>query len=223
MTFLLDTANLATIEKYRKVLPIEGVTTNPSILKKEGKVEVFEHFRAIRNLIGPDKSLHIQVVSTDVETMLAEAHHILAEVDDKVFIKVPVTEAGLTVIQQLKAEGIDVTATAIYSKMQAFLAIAAGVDYVAPYYNRMENLNSDAKETIAAIADFIKRTGSSCKILGASYKNIAQVNQALEAGAQTVTVDPTILATALTSPTVHQAVTDFKTDWESIYGEGNHL
>ncbi len=163
MVFLLDTASLEDIEKYAAVFPIDGVTTNPSILKKEGKVDVFQHFRAIRDLIGQEKSMHVQVVATDVETMMEEAYAILSRVGQQVYIKVPVTEAGLVVIQRLKAEGIGVTATAIYSEMQAYLAIAAGADFVAPYFNRMENLTIDAASLVAAIASFIQKTGRPVK------------------------------------------------------------
>lgn len=223
MTFMLDTACLADIKKYSDIFPIVGVTTNPSILKKEGKLDIFEHFKSIREIIGSEKSLHVQVVSSDVDTMMAEAHAILSEVDRQVYIKVPVTEAGLVVIQRLKAEGIGVTATAIYSEMQAYLAIAAGADFVAPYFNRMENLAIDAASVVAAIANFIQKTGSSCQILGASYKNISQINHSLLAGVHAVTVTPQLLLAALSTPPIEKAVVDFKRDWEGVYGEGRGL
>ncbi|MGT2753766.1 fructose-6-phosphate aldolase [Streptococcus ovis] len=219
MTFLLDSADLKEIESAIEILPIVGVTTNPSILKKEGKINVYQHLRTIRNLIGKERSLHVQVVSQDVETMLKEAETILTEIDSEVYIKVPVTEVGLRVIQLLKAKGVHITATAIYSKMQAYLAIEAGADFVAPYYNRMENLGTDATEVVASIAQYIGQSGKATQILGASYKNISQVNRTLEAGGHTVTVDPQLLRQAILAAPILQAVNQFQTDWEMIYGE----
>ncbi|MET3645010.1 fructose-6-phosphate aldolase [Streptococcus gallinaceus] len=223
MAFLLDSANLADIQRYQEIFPIEGVTTNPSILKKVGKVDTYTHLREIRKIIGPEKTLHVQVVGTDADTMLEEADCILKEIDATVFIKVPVTTEGLKVIKTLKNRGVGVTATAIYSKMQAFLAIEAGADYIAPYYNRMENLNSDMTDTMTAIVEYIRDRKVVTKILGASYKNIAQVNHTLTLGGHCVTVNPELLWNAVETPAVQKAVVDFQSDWESVYGGGANM
>lgn len=223
MEFLLDTANLEEIKTYSEIVPISGITSNPSIVKKEGHIDFFQHMRTIRNIIGQDKSLHVQVVATDFDGMLADAEAILKNIDDKVFIKVPVSSEGLKVIRVLKERGINVTATAIYTKMQAYLAIAAGADYLAPYYNRMENLNINPKEAIHEIAKEIERTGSQSKILAASFKNVGQVNAALEAGAQASTVGVDVIAQVFAMPSISKAVSDFTTDWESIYGENSTI
>lgn len=220
MTFLLDTANLADIQRYQKIFPIEGVTTNPSILKKEGRIDIYSHLREIRKIIGQQKTLHVQVVGTDRDTMLEEVDCILEQIDTAVFIKVPVTAEGLKTIKALKNRGVGVTATAIYSKLQAFLAIEAGADYIAPYYNRMENMNIDMTDMMTAIVNYIHDRKATTKIIGASYKNVAQVNHTLELGGHCVTVAPELLWSAITTPTVEQAVADFKSDWESIYGVG---
>lgn len=220
MEFLLDTANLEDIKFYADILPLSGVTSNPSIIKKEGKIDFFEHMKAIRRIIGTDKSLHVQVVATDYEGMLKDAQTILEKIDSDVFIKVPVSLEGLKVIKTLKSQGVNVTATAIYTKMQAHLAIAAGADYLAPYFNRMENLNIDSKATIAAIAKEIERTGSKSKILAASFKNVGQVNAALEAGAQASTIGVDVVKQIFAMPSINQAVQDFTNDWESIFGQG---
>ncbi|WP_159723209.1 fructose-6-phosphate aldolase [Enterococcus sp. CSURQ0835] len=223
MEFMLDTANLAEIEKYVGILPIAGVTSNPSIVKKEGKVDFFEHMKKIRSLIGERHSLHVQVVADDYEGMLQDAETILAKIDQKVFIKVPVTEVGLKVIKELKHRGVNVTATAIYTRFQAYLAIAAGADYIAPYFNRMENQNIDPRAAISEMAKEIQRSGSQTKILAASFKNAGQVNAALEAGAQAATMGVEIIAQALAMPSITQAVTDFTKDWEAVYGAGGTI
>ena len=223
MEFMLDTANIEDIKKYEKIIPLAGVTSNPSIVKNEGKIEFFSHMKQIREIIGDDKSLHVQVVATDYEGMLKDAETILAKIDKNVFVKVPVSEEGLKVIKELKKRGVNVTATAIYTKFQAYLAIAAGADYIAPYFNRMENLNIDPREAIAEMAKEISRTNSKTKILAASFKNVGQVNTALENGAQSATMGVDIIKSAFAMPSIEKAVVDFTSDWETSFGEGTTI
>ncbi|MGM0240803.1 fructose-6-phosphate aldolase [Enterococcus sp. AZ103] len=219
MEFLLDTANLTEITRYNDSLPLAGVTSNPSIIKKEGKIDFFNHMKQIREIIGFDKSLHVQVVAKDYEGMLKDAETILAKIDEQVYIKVPTSEVGLKVMKELKKRDINVTATAIYTKMQGYLAIAAGADYLAPYFNRMENLSIDSSEVIYQLVEEITRTKSATKILAASFKNVGQVTSALESGSQAATMGADILAAAFAMPSIEQAVTDFSNDWEETFGE----
>ena len=217
MEFLFDTANIQEIQKYIAIYPITGVTSNPSIIKKEGKIDFYRHFRQIRAIIGAERSLHIQLTAPDEGTMLREADTVLNKVDDKVFIKVPVNENGLKVMRALKKDRIGVTATAVYSKIQGYLALEAGAVFIAPYYNRMENLDIDAFDTIACLAEQIRAYGYNTKILAASFKNIAQVNAAFAAGAQTATLSPQLLHEAMGMAAIGKAVADFKSDWESVF------
>ena len=99
MEFMLDTANIADIKKFEKIIPLAGVTSNPSIVKNEGNIEFFSHMKQIRQIIGDDKSLHVQVVATDYEGMLKDAETILAKIDKNVFVKVPVSEEGIKIIK----------------------------------------------------------------------------------------------------------------------------
>ncbi len=105
MEFLFDSANLEDIKKYSKIFPITGVTSNPSIIKKEGKIELFRHFCDIRKVSGMERSLHIQVTGRDGDTMIREGRTILDKVDKNVFIKIPTTEEGLKAMRVLKTEG----------------------------------------------------------------------------------------------------------------------
>ncbi|MDQ0202619.1 fructose-6-phosphate aldolase [Pectinatus haikarae] len=218
MKYLIDTANLEMIEKCNDLLPISGVTSNPSIIKKEGKINFFPHFQKIRSIIGKDKTLHIQILAEDSDGILKEAHTILDKVDKNVFIKIPTTPEGLKAIRLLKKEDVGVTATAIYTKTQGLMAMEAGADYIAPYFNRMENLDIDAPDTIAVFADMIAVYGYHTQILAASFKNIAQVNTAFKCGAQTATVGPDILLAAFAVPSIKKAVDDFAADWKQIFG-----
>jgi fructose-6-phosphate aldolase len=220
MEFMIDTANLEEIENYNNLIPLSGVTSNPTIVKKEGKIDFYQHMRQIRKIIGDQISLHIQVVATDYEGIIKDAKAIIENIDKEVYIKIPVNEAGIQAIKTLKNEGYHVTATAVYTKFQAYLAIAAKADYIAPYYNRMENLNIDPNDLVKEVSKEIARTNSNSKILGASFKNVNQVNSALENGAHAATMSVDIIKTALTMPSIQKAVNDFNKDWESIYGNG---
>jgi len=220
MEYMFDTVNIEDIRHYSEFFKIIGITSNPSIIKLEGKINFFKHFKEIRKIIGNDKSLHIQVIAEDYEGIMAEADAIIKNVDDKVFIKVPVTQQGLKAIRALKAKGIGVTATAIYTKVQGLLAMEAGADFIAPYYNRMENMDIDPKEVIITFAQMIKEYHYSTIILAASFKNMGQVNTAFECGAQTATIQPVLLHNALKMPVIKKAVEDFADDWETIFGKG---
>lgn len=219
MRYLLDTANLDAIRRYTEYFPVVGVTSNPTIVKREGNIDFFAHMRNIRRIIGKENSLHIQVIAEEAEGMILDAKRILKEVDEEVYIKVPVTMEGMKAIRQLKAEGIHVTATAIYTKTQGFLAIAAGADYIAPYYNRMEDMNVDPEDTIASFAEMIVNEGAATQILAASFKNAGQIDKAFLAGAHTATVAPELLENALNMAAITNAVKNFTADWKSLHGD----
>ena len=231
MEFLFDTANIDDIKKYGEIFPYTGVTSNPSILKAEGKIDFFAHFRKIRAIIGPHRTLHIQTIATDSETIIKEAIAIIEKIDKDIFIKIPTTQEGLKAIKALKAmnipkdtntpkaQGINITATAIFTKLQGLMAIAAGADCIAPYYNRMENLDIYADHTIANLSQVINSKKLPSKILAASFKNIAQVNNAIAAGAHAVTVQPALLNDGITLPAVADVVDNFTRDWQSVHGK----
>lgn len=220
MEFLLDTIDLAAIKKYTAALPITGVTSNPTIVKKQGKIDFFAHMKKVKKLLDEDATLHIQLVGQTAETMLADAAAIFEQVGPETYVKVPTTLTGLKVIKQLKAAGHNVTATAIYTKFQGLLAIAAGADYIAPYYNRMQNMDLAAAQVITELAQAIEKEHADTKILAASFHNVDQVVTALAHGAQAVTLGPEIIAAGLDHPAIHQAVTNFTADWESLFGKG---
>lgn len=223
MEFLLDTANRKEIQKLVKEMPFLGITTNPSLVKNEGKIDFFAHMKEIRSIIGKERSLHIQVVAPDYEGMIKDAETIIEKIDPEVYIKVPATKIGLSVMKELKRRNVNVTATAIYTAFQGYLAIASKADYIAPYFNRMENLNIAADAVLQELADELIRTKSETKILAASFKNVAQVNCAIKAGVQAVTIDSVILQQAFSMASINQAVTDFTMDWETTFGTGTAI
>ena len=217
MQYMLDTIDKQEILDCIRTMPICGVTSNPTIIKKQGKIDFFPYFRELRGILGPHRSLHIQVTAPDADGMMREAETIQEKIDAQTFIKVPVNEPGLEVIARMKKADIPVTATGIYTKTQAYMALEAGADFLAMYYNRMETLDIDAFDTFSSVAKTIERYGYKGKILGASFKNITQVCRAIEAGAQAVTVDPSILKAALRLPVIDKCVRNFSNDWQSLY------
>ena len=218
MEFMLDTLNLEEIKKWAAILPLAGVTSNPSIVKKEGQIDFFEQMKKVRAILGEEPSLHAQVVAEDVEGIIKDAHKLRDTLGGNLYIKIPVSPEGLTAIKQLKKEGFQITATAIYTVFQGLLAIEAGADYLAPYYNRMENLNTDPVEVISQLAQAIERKQAPTKILAASFKNVSQMTKALAAGAQAVTAGADIFAASFANPSIQKAVDDFAADWESTQG-----
>ena len=228
MELMLDTANLAEIRYGLENWPICGVTSNPSILKKEGDIDVYARLAEIKALLGTDKTLHVQVVSTEKQAIIDEAHHILDRLGKDVCIKIPVSAAGIGAIKALAAEGVTVTATAIYSAMQGILAVLAGAKYIAVYYNRMQNNCSDPDDAIAQIRNCIDENGPDAKILAASFKNVnqltsayaaGQLTSAYAAGSQSATVPFDLVATALCMAAIDKAVDDFTADFEKLHGK----
>ena len=218
MKYLLDTANLDEIRELSEYLPIAGVTSNPTIVKREGAVPFFAHMREIRTIIGSLRPLHIQVTAWDYDGMMRDAEAVFRHVDEKVFIKVPVDFAGVKVIKALKRQGANVTATAVYGMDQAFIALEAGADCIAPYFNRMETLGLDAANVIGNIAAIINHYGYETEILAASFKQPAQIDRAILAGAHSVTVATNVLREIFAKKVVTDAIQAFADDWSDLYG-----
>lgn len=223
MEFIVDTVNLDEIRDAVEYMPIVGVTSNPSIVKATSPENFFDHMREIRNIIGKERSLHVQVIAKDAEGIIKEAHRILEEIDNEVYIKVPVSYEGVKAIKALKAEGIKVTATAVYDLMQAYMVLAAGADYIAPYVNRIGNLGADPMDLISALSDRIAVDGYDCKIVAASFKGVQQVRDSFNYGAHSITAPVAVLKQIFANPNIEKAVDDFNKDWYSMYGEGKGI
>jgi transaldolase len=220
MEYMLDTANLEQVSQCLACFPIAGVTTNPTILKEEGKIALRERLLALRRLCGSERSLHVQLLARKCEVMLMEAEAVYDLLGENTYVKIPVTEEGLKAIAILKRQGKPVTATAVYYLSQALLAVAAGAEYVAPYCNRMENNDIDFRRVIESTRTLIDRDGYATKIVAASFKNSAQVNDALVSGAHAVTLAPSLLRTTLVSPLVESAVLGFENDFLLYHPQG---
>jgi TalC/MipB family fructose-6-phosphate aldolase len=217
--FMLDTANLEAIARFVDTFPITGVTSNPSILRSEGKIDFFPHLKKVRAVIGKDRSLHVQVIAENADDIIKEAEVILRKIDDGVYIKIPSTEEGFRAMGRLKAKGVRITATAIYTQMQGLMAAARDADYIALYYNRMKNMDIDADHSIRTLRDILDRNNSKSRILAASFRNIRQTADAMAAGAHGITVAPPVLHDAFGLSIIQAAVDAFHKDWVEIQGE----
>ena len=208
----LDTANLADIQHYRDLGILKGITTNPTILKKQGGAREAQ-LAAILATRPP--LLFVQVLGATAADMLRDYHHILATFPDAPLgFKIPVNHAGLGAIAAMRAHRLDLPllGTAIYSAEQAILAGIAGCDFVAPYINRMENNAIDPYAVIASTRRYYDNHAIPCQIMGASFKNTQQILHALDAGAHTCTLPPDLLHAMLEKPLVEAAIRAFNAD-----------
>lgn len=219
MKFIIDDADIAKIKDIYNTFAVDGVTTNPSILAKSGR-HPYEVLTEIREFIGPDAELHVQVIAPDAEGMVRDGHRIVEVLGKNTYVKVPTTKEGLRAMKLLHAEGIRITATAIYTRMQAFLAAKAGADYAAPYVNRIDNLGGDGVKTAQDIHDIFRKNGLDCQVLAASFKNSQQVQELCEYGIGAATISPDVIEALIKNDSVAMAVEAFVKDFEGLCGKG---
>lgn len=222
MKFLIDDANIERIKTLYNYYPIDGVTTNPSILAKYGKPP-YEALLAIREFIGNKAELHAQVVSTTAEDMVEEGRKIERILGNNTYIKIPTVPEGLKAMQILRGEGYHVTATAIYTPMQAYLAAKAGAEYAAPYVNRIDNLGGDGVTSTKKMHDIYTRNNLETRILAAGFKNSQQVQELCEYGVGCLTIASDVIENLIKNANVTMAVNDFVADFESLCGKGKTM
>ncbi len=217
MMYILDTANIEKIKFCMEYFPIEGVTTNPTIISKE-HTNFIELIKTINKIID-GKMFHIQTTCDKAEDILQEAQELKKIVGSNLYIKVPISTEGLKATMALKDRGFNVTETAIFTQQQAMIAAKAGADFVAPYVNRLDNIVSDGVNVVSEIVDMFKLHNISCKVLAASFKTVEQVHKIGMVGGHAVTVNPEILEKLIYHPLTLYAIDDFKADWTSVYGD----
>ena len=218
MRILLDTANLEDIKYFNTFYPIEGVTTNPTILAKEGG-DVIAQLKAIREIIGNDKELHVQVTEKDFESIIEESRAIVDTLGINTYVKIPVTDVGLRVTKYLSDRGIGVTVTAVLTAAQAMLASNAGASYVAPYISRSENLCADGVGTVADIAKIFMVSGTKTQILAASFKTAKEVLDVAVEGCHSATIGSSIMKMLLSHTTTDTSIIGFENDWKKAFGD----
>ena len=178
MELFLDSANLEEIRFWSERLSIDGVTTNPTLIAREG-IRPGEVVPKIFEIIGQDKLVHVQVLAQDSAGMIKEAYQIRSW-HEQVVVKIPLTLEGLQAIKALRASGIRTTATGIVTAPQGLLAAKVGADYVAPYVNRIESTSGDGIQVVADLVKLFQLHGLPTKVLAASFRNSRQILQVLQ-------------------------------------------
>ncbi|SFC20762.1 fructose-6-phosphate aldolase [Clostridium uliginosum] len=219
MKLILDTGNVEEIKLLSDILPIDGVTTNPTIVSKEKK-KFTDLIAEIGEIVGEDIPIHAQVLSTKCEDIIEEAQFISA-LRKNMYVKIPVTSEGLKAIKELSKRGINITATAIFTAHQGFLAAKAGAKFVAPYVNRLDNISADGVGTVNDLVQIIDQYGFDCEVLAASFKNAQQVLELMRCGVHSVTVPPDIARAMMNHPLTDWSVDQFIKDWENAFGKGS--
>lgn len=220
MKFCIDDANVEAIKRIVEYYPIDGVSTNPSILAKSGR-KPFEVLHEIRDIIGTEGELFVQAVATDADGMVRDARHIVAELGRTTIVKIPSVPEGFKAMKQLHAEGIRLLGTAIYTPMQGFWAAKCGCEYVAPYVNRIDNMGFDGVQVSKEIHDIIKGSGYDyCGLLAASFKNSQQVLELAKYGVKAVTVAPDVIDALVKNAAIDSAIDQFTKDFEGLAGVG---
>lgn len=222
MLLCIDTADTAAIKRIYEYYPVDGVSTNPSILAKTGR-EPYEVLKEIRGIIGPEGELFVQAVSEKAEDMVEEAHRIVAELGDTTLVKIPCVPEGFKAMKMLKAEGIRFIGTAIYTAMQGFLAAKCGAEYVAPYINRIDNMGFDGVQVAMDIHDAIENSNYDSGLLAASFKNSQQVLELTRYGVKAVTVGPDVIDGLVKNAAIDAAVDAFNRDFEGLVGPGGSM
>lgn len=224
MKFFIDDADVKAIGRIYEAFPVDGVTTNPSILAKTGR-DPYVVLREIRSIIGEDGELFVQVVSTDPDEMMKEARRILKETGANTIIKVPCTRPGFVAMKRLKAEGIRFAGTTIYTTMQGWLAAKCGAEYVAPYVNRIDNMGFDGVQVSKDIHDAIAASGfdSYSGLFAASFKNSQQVLELVKYGVKSVTVSPDVIEGLIKNAAIDAAVDQFTKDFGKLAGQGKTM
>ena len=212
MKLFIDTANVEEIRKANELGVVCGVTTNPSLIAKEGKVfkDVVTEITSIVD--GP---ISAEVIGLEADKMVAEALE-LAKIHKNIVIKIPMTADGLKAVKQLSAKGIHTNVTLIFSPAQALLAARAGASYVSPFVGRLNDISSDGNKLIEAIAAMFDIHGINTEIIAASIRSPEDVVDAALAGAHIATVPYKVICQMICHPLTDAGIARFLKDWESV-------
>ena len=213
MKVFLDTANLESIKKFNDMGLLDGITTNPSLMSKEGG-NPKNAMEEITKIIKGDVSL--EVVSTEYSGMMEEGKR-LREYGDNVVVKVPMTPDGLKACKSLSSEGIPVNVTLIFSANQALLAAKSGAKYVSPFIGRLDDIGQDGMNLIKDIKEIFKKYPDfKTQILVASIRHPLHVIDAAKIGADVVTLPPAVLDKMMQHPLTKIGLENFLIDWEKL-------
>lgn len=210
MKLFIDTANIDEIKEAAELGVICGVTTNPSLIAKEGR-DFKEVISEITSIV--DGPISAEVISLEADAMVEEAIP-LAKINKNIVIKIPMTAEGLKAVKKLSAMGIHTNVTLVFSASQALLAALAGATYVSPFLGRLDDIDFSGMSLIADIADIFKKGGVSTEIICASIRNPNHVTDAAKLGADIATVPYKVIMQMIKHPLTDAGIERFLKDWE---------
>ncbi|HQQ96353.1 MAG TPA: fructose-6-phosphate aldolase [Cyclobacteriaceae bacterium] len=218
MKFFIDTANLNEIKEAYDLGVLDGVTTNPSLMAKEGikgADNIRSHYKAICQIV--DANVSAEVIATDLEGIMREGRE-LAKIDDKIVVKVPMIKEGVKAIKKFSSEGIRTNCTLVFSPGQAMLAAKAGASYVSPFIGRLDDITQDGIELIAQIRLIYNNYGYGTEILAASIRHTIHLIKCAEIGADVATCPLKVITDLLNHPLTDAGLAKFLADHKKVNG-----
>jgi transaldolase len=219
MKFFIDTANLAQIKEAQDLGVLDGVTTNPSLMAKEGitgEENIINHYRAICNIVDGDVSA--EVISTDYENIIKEGEA-LAKLDDKIVVKVPMIKDGVKALKYFSSKGIKTNCTLVFTAGQALLAAKAGATYVSPFIGRLDDISTDGLTLIEDIRLIYDNYGFETQILAASVRHSMHILGCAKLGADVMTGPLSAILALLKHPLTDSGLAQFLADHAKAAGK----
>jgi transaldolase len=213
MKFFIDTADLSEIKEANEMGVLDGVTTNPSLMKKAGNVNFHEHIYRICEIVDGDVSA--EVTATDYAGILAEGRT-LARIHKNVVVKVPLILEGIKAIKTFTGEGIRTNCTLCFSPTQALIAAKAGATYISPFVGRLDDISTNGMDLIRQIVTIYKNYGLKTQVLAASIRHPMHVVESAMAGAHVGTMPLSVIKSLLTHPLTENGLAKFLSDWEAF-------
>ncbi len=216
MKFFIDTANLDQIREAQDLGILDGVTTNPSLMAKEGikgAENILDHYKTICKIVDGDVSA--EVIATEYEGMIKEGVE-LAALHEQIVVKVPVTKNGIKAIKYLSGKGIRTNCTLIFSQGQALLAAKAGATYVSPFIGRLDDTSTDGIDLIYKIVDMFNNYGIETQVLAASIRHTMHIIQCADAGADVATCPLNSILGLLNHPLTDSGLKQFLADYNKL-------
>ena len=212
MKFFIDTASLNDIKEAHDLGVLDGVTTNPSLMAKEGisgEENIRAHYKTICNIV--DNNVSAEVIATEFDAIIKEGRE-LAKIDDKIVVKVPMIKDGVKALKKFSSEGIRTNCTLVFSPGQAILAAKAGANYVSPFIGRLDDISQDGLELIAQLRNIFDNYGFETEILAASIRHTMHLVHCAEIGADVVTCPLSVITGLLKHPLTDIGLEKFLAD-----------
>lgn len=218
MKFFIDTANLNEIKEAYDLGVLDGVTTNPSLMAKEGiagKENIMAHYKAICDIV--DNNVSAEVIATDFDNIIKEGKE-LAKIDDKIVVKVPMIKDGVKAIKKFSSEGIRTNCTLVFSAGQGILAAKAGANYLSPFIGRLDDISQDGLDLIAQVRHIYDNYGFETEILAASIRHTMHLIKCAELGADVATCPLKVIMDLLKHPLTDIGLEKFLSDHKKANG-----